>query len=175
MSANALWTGKLLEELEKCGQSGTDAVRFLRERRIRIGIRRQSAGARWTLWRTIELSPRYVQGSSGAPYALSLVVHEIRHIKQGPATALSVYGELEAWHVQFTFLLELTGGYGGVPGQAGLIKELLALPLGWDRSVLRTARLLMRKYAGRKYRVDLLPLYPLQHEVMYRLARRRPG
>ena len=51
----------------------------------------------------------------------------------------------------------------------------LRLPLGWDRAVLSTARDLMREYAGRAYRVDLLPLYPLHRELAYVLTRRVPG
>jgi hypothetical protein len=90
-------------------------------------------------------------------------------------TALSIYGELEAWQTQFSYLLEIAGGYSGVPGQTAVIRQLMQLSLGWDRMALRVARGLMRQYAGRLYRVDFLPLYPLHHEFRYRLLRRRPS
>lgn len=168
------WVAALLDELAQSGPTGRENEQYLRTRKIRIGVRNQSSGARWTLGRRIDLSPRYLHDHTPSPYALSLVVHEIQHLRQGPLTALSVYGELEAWQIQFRYLLDITGGYSGVPGQAPVIRELLQLPLGWDRPALRTARRLMRQYAGRSYRVDLLPLYPLQREVLYRLLRRRP-
>jgi hypothetical protein len=168
------WVTALLKELRQSGPTGRESEQYLRARKIRIGVRSQSSGARWRLGRRIDLSPRYLDGSPGSPYTMSLVVHEIQHLRQGPLTALSVYGELAAWQAQFKFLLEIAGGYTGVPGQVTVIRELLQLPLGWDRSALQTARGLMRQYAGRFYRVDLLPLYPLHHEFMHCLVRRRP-
>jgi hypothetical protein len=168
------WVAELRNELAQSSPKGRESEQYIRARKIRIGVRSQSGGARWALGRRIDLSPRYLRGSPSAPYALSLVVHEIQHLKQGPVTALSIYGELEAWQAQFNFLLEIAGGYNGVPGQAALIRELLQLPLGWDRLALQAARGLMRQYAGKLYRVDLLPLYPLHHEFMYCLLRRRP-
>ena len=168
------WVAALLNELARSGPKGRESEQYLHARKIRIGVRNQSSGARWTLGRHIDLSPRYLDGAPSSPYALSLVVHEIQHLKQGPLTALSVYGELEAWQAQFNFLLEIAGGYTGVPGQAALIRELLRLPPGWDRLSLQAARGLMRQYAGKLYRVDLLPLYPLHREFMYCLVRRRP-
>lgn len=168
------WVAELLDELAQSGPQGRESEQYLRARKIRLGVRAQSSGARWTLLGHIHLNPRYLVGSPTPPYALSLVVHEIQHLKQGPLTALSVYGELDAWRTQFSFLLEIAGGYSGVPGQATVIRELLQLPFGWDRSVLQTARRLMRQYGGRLYRIDFLPLYPLLHEVLYRLTRRQP-
>ena len=168
------WVAQLLDELAQSGPTGRETEQYLRARKIRVGVRSQSSGARWALGRHIDLSPRYLHDSPVAPYALSLVVHEIQHLKQGPLAALSVYGELEAWQTQFRFLLEIAGGYAGVPGQATTIRLLLQVPLGWDRAALQTARGLMQQYAGRLYRVDLLPLYPLHHEILYCLLRRRP-
>jgi hypothetical protein len=168
------WVAELLNELGQSGSTGRETEQYLRARKIRIGVRNQSSGARWTLGRRIDLNPRYLRDSPNSPYALSLVVHEMQHLKQGPLTALSIYGELEAWQTQFRFLLEIAGGYPGVPGQAAVIRDLLQLPLGWDRFALQEARGLMRQYAGRNYRVDLLPLYPLHDEILYCLVRRRP-
>lgn len=174
MHDHQTWVAELLDALSESGPEGRESEQYLRARKIRIGVRRQSSGARWTLGRHIDLSPRYAHGSPSSPYALSLVVHEIHHLKQGPLTALSIYGELAAWQAQFNFLLEIAGGYAGVPGHVTAIRELLQLPLGWDRLALHKARGLMRQYAGRLYRADLLPLYPLHHEFTYWLLRRHP-
>ena len=65
-------------------------------------------------------------------------------------------------------------GTRAFPVRRRVIRELLQLPLGWDRFALQAARGLMRQYAGELYRADLLPLYPLHHELMYWLLRRRP-
>lgn len=175
MHDSTSWAGRLLEELEQSTQAGAEAVKYLREHGIRLSTHNQPTAARWTLGRKIELHPRYAQGSATGPYALSLVVHEVQHVKQGLATALSVYGELDAWQTQFSFLRGLAVDYPEAPDRTALIDELLALPLGWDRSVLRTTRRLMQQYAGKRYRIDLLPLYPLHHELLYGIARRRPG
>lgn len=50
----------------------------------------------------------------------------------------------------------------------------MSLPLGWDRNVLRRAVQLMQDYAGKGYRADLLPYYPLGKEIAYRLFRKVP-
>lgn len=50
----------------------------------------------------------------------------------------------------------------------------MSLPLGWERETLKRARGLMRAYAGKGYRVDLLPLYPLPAEIRFRLTGRQP-
>jgi hypothetical protein len=54
------------------------------------------------------------------------------------------------------------------------IEKLLALPLSWDRAVLGQACRLMQEYAGKGYRADLLPYYPLGKEIRYRLFRQHP-
>ena len=54
------------------------------------------------------------------------------------------------------------------------LEELLTLPLDWDRANLRRARDLMQAYAGKGYRVDLLPLYPMQNEINYWITRKEP-
>jgi len=165
---------RLLDELRRSGATGSANERYICERKVHVGVRKQSSGARWSLGHRIDLSPRYLNNPADSTYALSLLVHEVQHLKQGPLTALSIYGELEAWQAQFTLLLDITGGYNGVPGQTAVIADLMELRLGWDRDVLRAARRLMRQYAGRLYRADLLPLYPMQHEILYHLLRRQP-
>jgi hypothetical protein len=49
---------------------------------------------------------------------------------------------------------------------------LMKLPLGYDRAVLKEAVCLMRAYAGKGYRADLLPLFPLPREIRYWMIRR---
>lgn len=100
---------------------------------------------------------------------LTLLIHEVKHLQQGVMTALSVYGELEAWQLQFTLYHQKTNAK-----MHPAIEKLLALPFGWDRAVLGQARVLMQEYAGRGYRVDLLPLYPLGKEIRSRLFRKTP-
>jgi hypothetical protein len=161
--------------LESAGAVGAATADYIREHRVRIGFRPQSAGARWTIDRRIELHPRHAPDLALSPYGLSLVVHEVRHLQQGAITALSVYGELDAWQVQFGFLRQMSVEVPGTETHRAAVGELLALDLGWDRSVLTRARRLMREYGGKAYRVDLLPLYPVHREIAYLLSRRRPN
>jgi hypothetical protein len=97
----------------------------------------------------------------------TLIIHEARHLQQGMLTALSVYGELDAWQLEFGIYHRICGKF---PDPA--IAELMTLPLGFDRNVLKKAAHLMRAYAGKGYRVDLLPLFPWDREVRYWLARK---
>jgi hypothetical protein len=175
MPEHLLWLDRLLGELAGTGDEGAATVQYLHAHRIHLGLHNQPTAARWKLGRAIELHPRYALGPPNAPYAMSLVIHEARHVKQGFLTALSVYGELDAWQAQFRFLKSLDAPLAPTTAQTALIEELLNLPLGWDRSVLGAARQLMRRYAGSRYRVDLLPLYPLDREIVYRIGRRQPA
>ena len=134
---------RLLASLDRSGTVGHEAVSYVQMHGIHVGIRAQSAGARWTPWNRIEIHPRYTERPAGAPYALILVVHEVRHLQQGWMTALSVYGELDAWQCQFGFLQSLPGRHEEATDRDCIIHKLMALPLGWDREVLRTARDLM--------------------------------
>ena len=165
-SAYADWVTQLLASLDRSGPVGHEAVSFVKLHGIHVGIRAQSAGARWTPWNRIESHPRYAGRPAGASYALSLLVHEVRHVQQGWMTALSVYGELDAWQCQFRFLQSLPRRHEEAADRGRIIPKLMALPLGWDRAALRTARDLMRAYAGRTYRVDLLPLYPSIERIL---------
>jgi hypothetical protein len=72
---------------------------------------------------------------SDDPWVLMEFVHETRHLEQGFWTALSVYGELEAWQVGFRF-------YKSLPNSRPLsnpIEELLKLPLCHDLGTLKEA------------------------------------
>ena len=170
---HAAWHNHLLDDLARIGTPGEAAVAYLRKHGTRIGFRRArlSVGAFWTPLGSIYLNARrYTYSNSlNDPYALCLVLHEARHLQQGIFIALSVYGELDAWQLHFTAYQQLVD-----KPLHPAIAELISLPLSWDRTVLKRARELMQVYASKKYRIDLLPLYPLGMEIRYRLGL-RPG
>jgi hypothetical protein len=167
---NDLWTEKLLEAVTSLGEEGRLAVDLLRARRTKIGFQRArpSIGAFWTVFGNIRLNSRYYTPETPLDNLRikTLVIHEARHLQQGMITALSVYGELDAWQLEFGIYYRLKGEY---PHAA--IAELMDLPLGYDRAVLKQAAELMQVYAGKGYRVDLLPLFPLHKEIKYWLIR----
>ncbi len=165
----ARWLKEALTELEHYGPEARAALDYMRRHRTRLGVHNQPTGARWTVDRRVELHPRYLQAGPHDPYAISLIIHEVRHLQQGPLAALSVYGELEAWQLQFGFLKDVLGRYHSDPHRNQMIEELMLQPFGPDRRVLQHARELMRAYAGKQYRIDLLPLYPLHREVAFLL------
>jgi hypothetical protein len=154
---------KLLARLGETGPEGCAARDYLAGRRVRIGIHRQPTGARWTVLGGIQLSPSQLANEA---YALSLIVHEVRHLKQGIFGALSVRGELEAWQEQFEYLKSLTGRYSPSARHQSIIEEMMTLSLD-SRADLVHARALMRAYAGPKYRINWLPLYPLGMKIVY--------
>lgn len=169
MTAANPWLENLLARLPSTGEAGEAALRYLSERRTRVRIRKQSSsGARWTLFGNIELNTSYAEGTNDA-YALSLLVHEVHHLKQGWHLALSVQGELEAWQVQFAYLKSLTQKYSPYPQHEATITELMSLSPS-SREHLKHARVLMPRFAGKKYRIDLYPLYPLGREIQFRLT-----
>jgi len=162
------WKNELLQRLEACGAAGAQTAVFLRQRQTRLFFRRYgpAVGALWTPLGSIHLNARYFSAENlNEPRLLSLLVHEARHLQQGPLTALSIYGELDAWQVDFLFQRELTGRFASPQ-----VDELCALPLILDRQVLRRAQALMLAHAGPRYRADLLPLYPLPLELRWRLG-----
>ncbi|MBI3161025.1 MAG: hypothetical protein HYZ23_00875 [Chloroflexi bacterium] len=162
------WLEQLLEHLESSGEVGQATRQFLRERNVTVRVRSQPTGARWTLFGNIEISPAYSDGKDD-DYALSLIVHEARHLRQGFLTALSVHGELDAWQIQFVFLKALTGNYYPASKLDGIVEELVNLN-PTDRVDLLRAGGLMQSFSGKKYRIDLLPLYPLGKEIAFRLS-----
>ena len=167
-----MWLDQLLAELGHCGPQGRAALCFLTEQRVKVSLHDQPTAARWTAFGNIQLHPRYAKGASDAPYPLSLIVHEVQHLKQGVFTALSGFGELNAWQTQFSFLKSLTGCYHSDSQSNALITELMSLSLNGDRKVLIRALNLMRAYAGKGYRVNLLPLTPLPREILFFISRR---
>src|SRR5512138_2580568 len=157
----AAWVDELVHHLEHFGPEAAAALEYIRTRRTRVGFHDQPTGARWTVRRRIDLHPRFAAGAPDDPVAVSLLIHEVRHLQQGPLIALSVYGEMEAWQLQFRFLKEARGLYHADPSRDAIIAEIIEQPLGWDRGVLQHVRELMQRSAGPSYRIDLLPLYPL--------------
>ncbi len=175
MADYASWSGQLVQSLERFGPEAAETLRYIRERGTRVGVHNQPTGARWTLDRRIEIHPSFASLAADDPYAISLIVHEVRHLQQGFFTALSVYGELDAWQLQFRLLKSWTNHYHADKYKDEVLQQVMALPLGWDRPALEEARRLMQAYAGKQYRVDLLPLYPLPAEARYRILGKRPG
>ena len=165
-----VWMENLLEAVVQVGDEGRAAVDFLRLRKTKIGFRRvrPNIGAFWTVFGNIHLNSQYYTYET--PFddlrVKTLIIHETRHLQQGIMTALSVYGELDAWQLEFGIYYRVKGKY---PHSA--IAELMTLPLGYDRTVLKKAAHLMQAYAGKGYRVDLLPLFPLDREIKYWMIR----
>jgi hypothetical protein len=167
------WLNALLENLQNFEQEGKEAVAYLQAHHTKIAIKKAgpSIGAWWTVTGNINLNSLYY--SYDKPFndtrIFTLVIHEVRHLYQGFFTALSVYGELDAWQYEWSIYHRLHGNYSHPA-----IDELMKLPLGWDRNVLRKAVQLMQTYATKGYRADLLPLYPLGKEIRYRLFKKVP-
>lgn len=169
------WLENYLEKVARSSEEGRRAVEFVRANRIRVGLRRarKSVGAFWTSGRKFYLNSRHYTKESALgdnPRAVTLFVHEVRHLQQGALTALSVYGELDAWQYEFRLFKKMTG-----KRLHPVLEEMLALPFNLERGNLRHARKLMNKFAGKRYLVWLLPLYPLPMEVKYWLTRKAPS
>ena len=167
----AAWKENIFAALARTGDVGEDAAEFLRAHKTYIGFWkvRKNVGAFWTVFRTIHFnSVHYSYQTDIADVGiLTLLIHEVKHLQQGFILALSVYGELEAWQLQFRLYHQLTG-----KPMHPAIAELMSLPLGYDRIILKKAVTLMQAYAGKGYRADLLPLYPLWREIKYWLTSR---
>jgi hypothetical protein len=168
---HSVWTENLLEAVAQLGEEGRATVEFLHIHKTQIGFRRvrPNIGAFWTVFGNIRLNSLYYTYET--PFdelrIKTLIIHEARHLQQGLMTALSVYGELDAWQLEFGIYYRIKRNY---PHSA--IEELMNLPLEHDRSVLKQAAHLMQTYAGKGYRVDLLPLFPLDKEIKYWFTRR---
>jgi hypothetical protein len=158
------WAAQALDHLARSGLQGEATAEYLRLRCTKIGFSRQkSSAARWTPTGRIlfDANQYSSQTPPDDPFVLCTLVHEAHHLSQGWLTALSVYGELSAWQTGFRFYYDLTGK----PMDARL-NELMSLPLSYDRPMLRRVRTLMQGYAGKGYRVDLLPLFPLHLKII---------
>jgi hypothetical protein len=169
---DSAWLEKYLEKVAGCSEEGRQAVDYVRANRTKVGLRRarKSVGAFWTLTRKFYLnSIHYTRESSlENPRAWTIFVHEVRHLQQGPITAISIYGELDAWQYEFRLYKKITG-----QALKPLLEELLTLPLNFDRANLRRAQGLMTKFAGKGYAAWILPLYPIHKEIRYWVTRRQ--
>jgi hypothetical protein len=170
---HSTWLNLLYEGLEKFGEEGRATLAYLQAHHTKIAFNRTrpSTGAWWTVFKSINLNSLYYSydTSLNDTRVYTLVIHEVRHLQQGFFTALSVYGELDAWQLEWSIYYRMHKRY---PHPA--IEELISLPLGWDRDVLRRAVQLMQAYATTGYRADLLPLYPFGKELAYQLFRKVP-
>ena len=168
---NSEWLEKYFEKVAQSSTEGREAVEFVRVRKIQVGMRRarKSVGAFWTLEGNFFLNSVHHTYDSVLenPRAWTLFVHEVRHLQQGMLTALSIYGELDAWQVEFNLYKRLTG-----KTLHKNLEELLSLPLNMNRDNLQNARRLMIQYAGKSYGANWLPLYPIHKEIKYWVTRR---
>src|SRR5688500_16730993 len=145
-----VWMESLFEAATQLGEEGRAAVEYVRAHKTKVGFKkvRPSIGAFWTPFGNINLNSRYYTYET--PFddlrIKTLLIHEARHLQQGIMTALSVYGELDAWQLEFGIYYRIKEKY---PHAA--IAELMKLPLGYDRAVLREAARLMQSYAGKGY------------------------
>ena len=167
------WLKLFFEKLDNFGEEGRVTSDYLRAHHTKLGFKltKTSIGAWWTVNKRIYLNSHYYsyEKSLDDSRVYTLVIHEVRHLQQGFVTALSVYGELDAWQLEWSIYHRLHNRY---PHPA--IEELMTLPLGWDRDVLHRAVQLMQAYATKAYRADLLPLYPLGKEIAYQVFRKVP-
>ncbi len=168
---NSEWLEKYFEKVAQSSTEGREAVEYVRTKKIRVGMRRarKSVGAFWTLEGKFFLNSVHHTYDSVLenPRAWTLFVHEVRHLQQGMLTALSIYGELDAWQVEFNLYKRLTG-----KTLHKNLEELLSLPLNMNRDNLQNARRLMIQYAGKSYGANWLPLYPIHKEIKYWVTRR---
>lgn len=168
----SVWNNLVLDQLDASSQDGVAAVSFIKNHNIKIGFRKQKAtGAMWSLDGNIYLNTSSYSLATPPTdaFMLSLVAHEALHLKQGLATALSVYGELEAWQLGFRIYQALGGRIF-----SSALNELMNLSLGHDRDMLKKVRFLMQDYAGKGYRIDLIPLFPAWQEIRYFFTRKIP-
>lgn len=167
------WQQRLLDAVAELGEEGLQAAQYLRLRKARIGFNqmRPNNGATWTLSGDIVLNTRYYNYDTPLDdlRLRTLIIHEARSLQQGISIALSVYGVLDAWQTEFRVYQRVKGRY---PHTA--VEYLMDLPLVYDREILKRAVTLMQDYAGKGYRADLLPLFPIEKEIRYQLFRTIP-
>lgn len=160
------WRQAVLVNLAKVD---AQSAAYIHNKHVKIGFYKQGphTSAIWFPGQRIFLNPRYysLETDPSDPLLLSILIHEVCHLRQGFTLALSVYGEMEAWQSGFSVHKQLTG----LAYHPNLV-EFMSLSLSWDREVLRRAQQLMLGYAGKSYRADLLPLYPIGKEIAFWLG-----
>src|SRR5262245_56477614 len=112
---HAVWNEKLFEGVSALGEEGCAAVELLRARRTKIGFMnvRPNIGAFWTVFGNIRLNSHYYSYETSLDdlRIRTLIIHEARDLQQGLITALSVYGELDAWQLEFGVYHRIKGHY----------------------------------------------------------------
>lgn len=165
------WLEQYFEKVTQSSEEGREAVEYVRANKTEVGLKRarKNVGAFWTLTRRFYLNSLHYSQESALenPRAWTIFVHEVRHLQQGPITAISIYGELDAWQYEFRLYKRITGHE-----LKPILEELLTLPLNFDRNNLRRARKLMTEFAGKGYAAWILPLYPITKEIKYWLTRK---
>lgn len=163
------WLEKYFEKVANSSEEGQAAVMFVKQNQVRVGLKRarKSVGAFWTFRQSFYLNSVYYSQESALenPRAWTLFVHEVQHLKQGVKTAVSIYGELEAWQIEFRLFKKLIG-----KNLKPELEELINLPLNFERKNLRHAQKLMTKFAGFWYGAWILPLYPIDKEIKFLLT-----
>ncbi|MBI3167837.1 MAG: Ig-like domain repeat protein [Chloroflexi bacterium] len=165
---------QLLNDLRNEGDLGKATADYIVQEEIRLGYLAQpKSGAGWTFLGNISFPPNM---KLKEPRTLSLVEHEVLHIStQSIFTKLSVYGELQAWQLEYWAYHESTGKYyGQTKSPFGLDtydkwKELSQLSVT-SRDDLERAQILMREISP-SYRSNVLPLEPVHKEILYFLSK----
>ena len=166
------WLEQYFQKVTESSEEGAEAVRFVRQNNIQVRLKRarRSVAAFWMLGNVFYLNKVHFTRESALenPRAWTLFVHEVRHLQQGKITAMSIYGELDAWQYEFRLFKKLTGKV-----LKPELEELIALPLSFDRATLKHAQRLMTKFAGFWYGAWILPLYPIHKEILFWVTRKQ--
>ena len=158
------WQIQVLSDLWNAGPTCKNAAVYIIENDVEFDFTAQNTYASWTFDGHINLrTPDYSLDTNSAdePFMLSLIVHEARHLEQGPRLALSVLGELDAWQIQYDALVELNENPVDYISNWHLIRRLPSLSAGpiSDEDLIE-ARALMLDSQGWGYLIWLLPLRP---------------
>ncbi len=169
---------QLLIELINSGELGRATAEYIVYEEIRLGYLSQpESGAGWTASGNLSFPPNT---DLTDVRTIVLTEHEILHINsQGILTRLSVYGELQAWQLEYQAYYELTEKYYGENGtpftgtdasgksNESKWKELSQLSLD-SREDLERAQVLMKEISP-SYRSNALPLEPIHKEILFYL------
>jgi hypothetical protein len=144
-NAHNSWVRKVLDAMRTSGGVGEEKAKYIKEQGIAFipkykGANNAHWGSKWgwcglKMDNTIHYPISWEKKPDNDPWVLSSFVHETVHLEQGVRTALSVYGELQAWQVGFQYYLSLSK-----TGVSRKVKELLNLPLSHEREILTQAK-----------------------------------
>ncbi len=169
---------QLLIELINSGELGRATAEYIVQEEVRLGYLSQpESGAGWTFSGNLSFPPNT---DLTTPRTIVLSEHEILHISaQGLLTRFSVYGELQAWQLEYLAYYQMTGKYYGEQetpffgiddegvSQESKWKELSQLSPD-SRVDLERAQILMKEIAP-TYRSNVLPLEPVHKEIWHYL------